>query len=60
MYAIIENGIVANLVIWDGSSDWAPPAGATAVLAPEGTLIGDTYSGGAFTPSAGESGSTVI
>ena len=25
-YLIIENNIVTNIVVWDGGSDWTPPA----------------------------------
>jgi hypothetical protein len=25
-YLIIENNIVTNVVVWDGGSDWTPPA----------------------------------
>ncbi|HEF4732753.1 hypothetical protein SB379_29105 [Burkholderia multivorans] len=37
LYAIVENGIVTNVIVWDGNSDvnaggWEPPAGATAVM----------------------------
>jgi hypothetical protein len=29
-YVIIENGIVVNVVEWDGQAQWAPPPGTTA------------------------------
>ena len=27
-YLIIENNVVTNNVMWDGGSDWTPPAGS--------------------------------
>jgi len=49
-YAIIENGVVTNTVVWDGESDWTPVAGSTAVLVPPETFvsIGYTYNGTTF------------
>lgn len=36
-------GTVINRVMWDGGSDWAPPAGTEARADPDGTLnIGTT------------------
>lgn len=61
-YAIVENGIVANVVVWDGGTDWTPPEGSTAVKIGEddpetglplpvvGIGIGCTYSDGVFGP----------
>jgi hypothetical protein len=50
-YAIIQNGTVINTVEWDGTTPWAPPAGATVVQIPDGAYvgIGSTYDGNAFT-----------
>lgn len=49
-YAIVEKGVVTNIVVWDGESDWTPPTGATAVLVPADTFvsIGYTYNGTTF------------
>ncbi|WP_143331718.1 hypothetical protein [Burkholderia sp. IDO3] len=35
-YALIENGVVANVIVWDGNTDvsdsgWEPPSGALVV-----------------------------
>ena len=39
-YVVIRDGVVENVVIWDGVSDWQPPEGCTAQ--PSDTLqIGD-------------------
>ena len=27
-YLIIENNVVTNKVVWDGETDWTPPAGS--------------------------------
>lgn len=52
-YAIIENGIVTNIVIWDGGSEWTPPTDAIAVPIPPSAFvsIGYAYSEGAFSAS---------
>ncbi len=46
-YAIIENNIVVNTIVWDGVTTWTPPAGATVVLIPGGTIAGIGYTYGA-------------
>lgn len=50
-YAIIEGGAVANIIIWDGESDWASPQESAVVKIPDGTavVIGSTYDGETFT-----------
>ena len=50
MYAIIENGIVINVVVWDGGPNWTPPTGTTAVLIEAGQVpqIGYGYANGVF------------
>ena len=30
-YVIVEDGVVVNVILWDGVSDWTPPEGCTAV-----------------------------
>jgi hypothetical protein len=49
-YAIVQNGVVINTVVWDGGSDWTPPADSVTAVIPAGTYagIGSTYSGGVF------------
>lgn len=33
-YAVIENGVVVNIIVWDGNADtWQPAAGQVAVPA---------------------------
>ncbi|WP_208450778.1 hypothetical protein [Burkholderia cenocepacia] len=53
-YAIVESGVVANIVLWDGTSEWDPPTGAQVVPVPAGTLVclGYTYDGAKFSPGA--------
>jgi hypothetical protein len=50
-YAIIQNGVVVNTVVWDGQADWQPPADTTVVQIQNGTDvgIGSTYANGVFT-----------
>jgi hypothetical protein len=49
-YAIIENGIVSNVVMADDG--WTAPAGVQAVKASDDVGIGYAYADGAFTPPA--------
>jgi hypothetical protein len=49
-YAIINNGTVINIVLWDGVSPYNPGSGNTLVLIPADTFvnIGYTYNGSTF------------
>jgi hypothetical protein len=50
-YAVIENGVLANVVVWDGASAYSPPDGATLEpmsALPSGASIGWTLSGGVW------------
>ncbi|MDT6993899.1 hypothetical protein [Burkholderia cenocepacia] len=38
-YAVVSNGVVENVVVWDGESDWQPPENATLIELPEGTFV---------------------
>jgi hypothetical protein len=50
-YALIDNtGLVVNVVVWNGKSDWQPPEGQQLVELSDGAGIGWTYSDGVFTP----------
>ncbi|MBN6728805.1 hypothetical protein [Burkholderia multivorans] len=45
LYAIIENGKVTNVIVWDGNMDvktggWVPPTGAAVVQIQEQPGIG--------------------
>jgi hypothetical protein len=59
-YAIVENGIVTNLILWDGQNDWAPQEGSTPYVVLEGTVCeigyttadGVTYTAPVETPAA--------
>lgn len=60
VYALIENGVVVNTIVWDGNTaDWTPPAGQIAVLVrPEdgSVSIGWLYDGSHFSdPNASAS-----
>lgn len=49
LYAVVENGVVTNIVVWDGVSNWKPDQG-DAIAIPDGVVvtIGDTYDGAEF------------
>lgn len=51
-YAIVENGLVTNIIVWDGIASFTPPNGSTLVKVPDGTYTGPgaTYSNGIFGP----------
>ncbi|HHT8903073.1 TPA: hypothetical protein ACT5CR_006060 [Burkholderia cenocepacia] len=54
-YAVVEDGMVVNVVVWDGDETiWQPPAGCEAVKIPDGVTvaIGDEYADGELAPSA--------
>jgi len=49
-YAVIENGIVTDVVIWDGDTkSWRPPAGAQAIQT-DAAGIGWTWDGQTLIP----------
>lgn len=52
MYGIVENGVVVNVVVWDGNIEaWQPPEGMTAVEVTDETgpaYIGFPYADGRF------------
>lgn len=39
-YLIVRNGVIENIVLWDGVSEWTPPAGATIEQDLYGSHIG--------------------
>lgn len=50
-YAVVEDGKVTNIVVWDGKSEWAPYNG-DVIPAPDGIGIGWLYADGSFTTPA--------
>lgn len=46
-YAVVEDGTVTNVVMWDGATKWAPGAGQ-AVPCPDDVEIGWLWDGGSF------------
>lgn len=58
-YAIVKDGNVINIVIWDGKSEWSVPEGCTAVATGPGAAVGGTFNGTTFTaPAVPQSPST--
>ena len=51
-YAIVENGKVANLINWDGVSQY--PNSDSLVLAPDNAYIGGDYVDGVFSATQPE------
>lgn len=50
-YAVIRNGIVENVVVWDGLSEWGAPESTEVVSLEQSPAgIGWTYTDGTFTP----------
>ena len=49
-YALIENGVVTNIVVWDGGDSWTPPNNIVAVLLADDVVahIGLGYEDGVF------------
>lgn len=50
MYAIVENGLVINMIIWDGESEWSTPDGTSAIRVDADVIvaIGYSYANGIF------------
>jgi hypothetical protein len=42
-YAIVENGVVVNVVLWDGVVEWTPPASAIVHQLQDGVSCGPGY-----------------
>lgn len=53
-WAVVKNGVVVNIVLWDGENDWEPEDGQIAVPIPppvdneQEAGIGWSYSDGTF------------
>jgi len=47
-HAIIENGLVINVALWDGETEWAPPEGTIVVPCPDDAGPDWTYDGVSF------------
>lgn len=46
-WAMIQDGTVVNVCLWDGErTTWEPPAGIEMQRAPDQVAIGWTYAGG--------------
>ncbi len=43
-YVIVENGVVVNIVIWDGEAEWSPNSGQTAAEIKDGVEVDIGYS----------------
>jgi hypothetical protein len=51
-YAIVKNGIVENIILWDGNPEtWAPPEWVLMVPVNAGAVIGGTWGGEGFGPA---------
>lgn len=46
-YAVVRNGVVENLVEWDGIAEWEPPAGTKVYPFSGPVSIGWNWNGGA-------------
>ena len=52
-YAVVENGIVTNLVLWNGQDNWSAPSGSEVVSVDADDIsIGWLYDGKTFSPPA--------
>lgn len=48
IWALISNGVVINMIVWDGEATWSPGPGLEAVPATEGVQVGWTWDGEGF------------
>lgn len=48
----MREGVVENVVEWDGESDWNPPEGSVAIMLKPGETTGPgwAYDGDIYTP----------
>ncbi len=53
-WAVIDSdGIVVNIIVWDGAEEWMPPEGMTVIKCGDKPFsIGCSYKNGIFTPPA--------
>ncbi len=42
-YAVVKNDVVANVVLWDGKTEWAAPADSTLVALSQSDVVGVGY-----------------
>ena len=50
-YIILDaDGLITNVIEWDGESEWSPPEGCTAIESEDGSP-GDSYIDGAVIPA---------
>ena len=51
-FAVIQNNVVVNVIVWDDIATWVSPVGTTTVQIPDGAYvgIGSTYNGTEFGP----------
>jgi hypothetical protein len=47
-YAVVSNGVVANIIELDADADWSPPEGSQKILATPSCGIGWSYDGTSF------------
>jgi hypothetical protein len=55
-YAHVVDGLVVNMSLWDGESDWTPADGEQIVLNDAGAEIGWSYVDGEFVAPEVEEG----
>jgi len=49
-HALVDaDGLVSNIVEWDGAAEWSPPEGLIAIEAPQGVSKGWTLLDGVWT-----------
>lgn len=49
-FAVIQNNVVVNVIVWDDAATWASPPGTSIVPIPNGSYvgIGSSYDGTSF------------
>ena len=43
-YTIVANGVVTNVILWDGVAAWTPPGGSTMHLIPDDSPVSSGWS----------------
>lgn len=50
-YAVVADGVVVNVALWDGTTEWTPAGELVALPADSTVGPGDLYDGKTFTPT---------
>lgn len=47
-YAVVDGGVVSNIILWDGMSEYDAPSSLVEIADDSGVIIGSRYENGGF------------